>query len=111
MSEAAFNIWSLPKEQNIKALLLLLSQKVGIEHFGVTEELLPESAVRIIPITEPVEVAVFIYTYAQPAGYFGVDLEYPQQIEKYADDQTERLNELTEEQALEIIISHLELAL
>ncbi len=110
MSEAAINIWSLEKEQNIKALLLLLSQQVGQENFTLTDDPLPTSAVRIAPTLENPEVTVYLYTYAQPIGRFGVDLEYPQLIEKEADDKTERLNELDEDQALEKIIMHLELS-
>lgn len=109
MNDTNINIWSLDKEQNIKALLLLLILQVGSERFSIDNKPLPSSAIRITSLEEKPEVAVYIYTYAQPKGQFGIDLEYPILIEKEADDKTEHLNELDEAHALEIIINHLEL--
>jgi hypothetical protein len=104
------NIWSLNKDQNIKALLLLLEQRVGHGRFKILDDVPHPQAIRIIPPVARPEVAVYIYCYAQSDGHYGVDLEYPIQIELAADDKTERLNELNPDRALEMIIMHLELA-
>jgi len=101
------NIWSLNKDRNIKALLLLLEQRVGSDHFRILEDSLHLQAIRITPLVEHPEVSVYIYCYAQSPGHFGVDLEYPLLIEREANDQTEHFNELDENKALEIIIMHL----
>lgn len=103
------NIWSLDKDQNIKALLLLLQQQLGAKRVHILDEPLGNMAIRITPAQPNPDVSVYLYTYAQPAGHFGIDLEYPLLIKEAADDQTLRLNEITEDKALEIITMHLEL--
>lgn len=103
------NIWSLHKDLNLKALLLLLEQRVGQDHFTILDDVPHAQAIRITPLQTCPEVAVYIYCYAQSEGHYGVDLEYPCLIEQAADDKTERLNELDINQALEMIIMHLEL--
>lgn len=111
MKGESINIWALAKEQDLKAFLLLLTQEVGESGFSISDETLPNSAIRIAPLGPNPEVAAYIYTYAQPEGLLGVDLEYPLRMQQSADDKTERLNELAQTEALERVIAHLELAL
>lgn len=103
------NLWSLDKDQNIKALLISLEHRVGASRFHILDTGLHRQAIRIAPPVKRPEVSVYIYCYAQTPRHYGVDLEYPLLIEQEADDKTEHLNELSIEQALEKIITHLEL--
>lgn len=109
MTPVKQNIWSLNKDQNIKALLLLLEQRIGQGRIRMLDDVPHPQAIRIVPPVARPEVAVYIYCYAQAEGHYGLDLEYPIRLEMEADDKTEHLNELTQDQALEKIIMHLEL--
>ena len=105
------NLWGLDKAPSIKAILLLLQHKVGPDSFALLDVEQPnDKAVRIIPPNNPYEVSAYIYSYSQRRERYGLDLEFPYLIETRADDQTIRLNDLTDADAVEKIIEHLELS-
>ncbi|MGR9044261.1 MAG: hypothetical protein ACU83N_03130 [Gammaproteobacteria bacterium] len=110
MSQSVKNIWSLDKDPSIKAILIMLQHEVGPNGFVLLDaSLLDEKAVRIIFPPTQKELSVYIYSYAQREGRYGLDLEFPYLIETRADDQTVRLNDLTAEELLEKVIDHLEI--
>lgn len=75
------NIWSLKKDESIKLLLLLLTEKLGVASFVVAEsDDLDHRAIRLSKADEP-SVCAYIYTYGQAEGRYGVHLEL-----KVADD-------------------------
>ena len=74
---AGINIWSLDKEQNIKHLLLLLSEQLGKGTFSIDERILTgRSAVYIHQTDEP-SIRAYLFTTGQREGRYGVHLEYP----------------------------------
>ncbi len=110
MSGKTKNIWSLDKDPSIKALLLLLQHEVGPSGFMLLDEdKLNNKAVRIISPNNPGEASAYLYSYAQRKEHYGLDLEFPFLIETQADDQSIRLNDLSDEEVLEKVIDHLEL--
>lgn len=104
------NFWALAKHPSIKAILLMLQHRVGAENILLLDEdTLDSQAVRIAAPGNDGEVAVYIYTYAQREGRYGLDLEFPYLIETRADDQSIRLDDLNAERVLQLTIEHLEL--
>lgn len=104
------NFWALDKHPSIKALLLMLQHRVGPENILLLDEdKLDNQAVRIAAPGNNGEVAVYIYTYAQRAERYGLDLEFPQLIETGNDDQSIRLDDQGAEKVLRLTIAHLEL--
>jgi hypothetical protein len=110
MNSRTKNIWTLDKDLSIRAILIMLQQVVGPEGFMLLDEdKLNEKAVRIISSATRDELSAYVYSYAQREGRYGLDLEFPFLIETRADDQTIRLNDLTAEEVVEKIITHLEI--
>ena len=111
MNESVKNIWSLDKDSDIKAILILLQHEVGPNGFMLlAPELLNEKAVRIVFPPTQRELSVYLYSYAQREKHYGLDLEFPYLIESQNDDQTIRINDLTAEEVLVAIINHLEIS-
>ena len=74
-SFAAMNIWALKKDESIKLLLLLLSEKLGPGSFAVADnQELDDRAIRLSKADDPA-VCAYLYTYGQEEGYYGVHLE------------------------------------
>ncbi len=110
MTATIKNIWTLNKDPSIKSLLILLQHEIGPENFSLLNEAeLNEKAVRIIYPPTQVNLSAYIYSYAQRENHYGVDLEFPYLISAYADDQSIRLEELTAEQVLQRVITHLKI--
>ena len=110
MSTATKNIWKLDKDSDIKAILIMLQHEVGPDSFMLLDEAqLNEKAVRIVSEATQRELSAYIYSYAQRAERYGLDLEFPYLIETRADDQTIRMNDLTADEVLEKVIDHLEI--
>lgn len=110
MSTKTKNIWGLEKDPAIKAVLIMLQHKVGPNAFMLLDdELLSEKAVRIVAPNTQQELSAYLYNYAQREGRYGLDLEFPFLIRTNADDQTISLNDLTDVEALEKMIEHLEI--
>lgn len=70
------NIWSLDKQSSIKHLLLRLDESFGKNSFILVE---PEKtnlqSIRISPLDE--SMTIYLYTYGQNSGHYGVHLEFP----------------------------------
>ncbi len=101
------NIWALAKHPSIKRILLRLEQKVGPGKVIILNEALDEKAIRITSYSG--EASAYIYSYAQTEGRYGLDLEHPALIETDLNDQTKHHNELTSDQVIRLVISHLEI--
>lgn len=75
------NIWALEKDESIKVLLLLLSDRVGAANLVLSErQELDSRAVRLAKSDDPL-VSAYLYTYGQDEGRCGVHLEFPQHDE------------------------------
>ncbi len=110
MNTSIKNIWGLEKDPALKAILILLQHEVGPNKFALLDsEVLNEKAVRIINPKNQQELSAYLYNYAQREDRYGLDLEFPYLIETRADDQTIRMNDLTDNEAITKIIEHLEL--
>lgn len=109
MERGQRNIWGLAKDPSIKRILLQLEQRVGPGKFIILDEALDDKAVRITSDSDPGEATAYIYSYAQPEGRYGLDLEYPMLIETDLNDQTERHEALTTDQVIGLVIAHLEI--
>lgn len=71
------NIWALQKDESIKLLLLLLSEKLGPDSFIIAEnQTLDGRAIRLSKAGDP-SVSAYLYTYGQEEGRYGVHLELP----------------------------------
>lgn len=98
------NIWSLNKNHAVKLLLLRLA-----EHFQSAELRYPspanydDQAIRIM--SRATDMSLYVYTYGQPDGCYGIDLEYPGPSESVFTE--ERFEGLELEKALEVIAAHL----
>lgn len=72
------NIWALDKDESIKVLLLLLSEKVGADRLVLSaRQEVDGRAVRLTKAGEP-QISAYLYTYGQDEGKCGVHLEFPQ---------------------------------
>ena len=112
MNTTTKNIWSLNKDPAIKAILLMLQHEIGPNSFLLLDEQsLSDQAVRIVAPDNQKELSAYIYNYAQRAGRYGLDLEFPDLVETAVDDQTIRLNDLTAEEVIEKVAGHLEMQL
>ncbi|MDO6682090.1 MULTISPECIES: hypothetical protein [unclassified Oceanobacter] len=75
------NIWAMDKDQDIKHLLLLLTEQLGEDGFAIDERILTDlRAVYICDLDEP-EMRAYLYTLGQAPGRYGVHLEYPESSE------------------------------
>ncbi len=110
MKTSIQNLWNLEKDTSIKALLIMLQHEVGPDSFALLDnELLNEKAVRVVNPKTQRELSAYVYTYAQREGRYGLDIEFPYLIETRADDQTIRMNDLSDVEAMTKIVDHLEL--
>lgn len=110
MAISSNNIWTLEKDISISSLLIMLQHEVGADGFMLLDEtLLNEKAVRVIAPATQQELSAYIYSYAQPEGRYGLDLEFPFLIETRADDQSIRMNNLGPGEVIDKTISHLEI--
>lgn len=101
------NIWALDKATEIKALLLLLKERLIAESwFLVSEELDDRQSVRLHSTNVP-GVAAYVSLHGQNPGHFGIHLEYPilEGANRY--DNTQIAEGLNEERALELLAMHL----
>jgi hypothetical protein len=101
------NIWALKKATELKALLLLLQDRLTPETWVIASEEAGDSkSVRIHNQGEPA-LAAYISLHGQPSGYFTVHLEYPivERVGRFNNTQVaENLNEM---RALDLLVMHL----
>lgn len=102
MDEA--NIWALKKNRSVKLLLLRLGERLS---FSSTRFPAPahydDQAIRIVRKKD--NLSVYVYTYGQRVGRYGLDLEYPGVGESVFTE--ERFEGLDLEKALDIVVGHL----
>ena len=67
------NIWALRKDARIKQALLLLSERLS--GFRIDDDDPNEQAVRLTATDD--SCSVYLYTYGQNEGRYGIHLEYP----------------------------------
>ncbi|WP_349571356.1 hypothetical protein [Azotobacter salinestris] len=71
------NIWALDKHQDIRHVLLLLSEQLGPDAFGIDAMTsLDPRAIYLLHREEP-GVRAWLYTLGQSPDRYGVHLEYP----------------------------------
>lgn len=101
------NIWALDKDLSIKHLLLLLSECLGRQSFGIRDEDdLDAMAIRIYKPDEA-DLSAYIYTYGQDDERYGVHLEYPPLAETALSKNIEMQEDLDFEQLLAVLQVHL----
>ena len=77
------NIWALAKHAEIKHLLLLLDQQLGLDGFVIdTDTALDDRAIYLCH-REDAAVRAYIYTVGQMPNRYGVHLEYPTSMEPH----------------------------
>lgn len=71
------NPWALDKDDAIKAVLLMLAQRLGTEALCLAPQQPPDQrAVRLYRPEHPA-LGAYLYTYGQRDGRCGIHLEYP----------------------------------
>jgi hypothetical protein len=101
------NIWALDKAAELKVLLLLLQDRLAPEAWAMAREAADDSqSVHIQSLDEPALTA-YISLHGQPAGLFGVHLEYPIEEGMCRFDNTQIAENLDEEKALDLLAMHL----
>ncbi len=99
------NIWRLKKNPTLRVLLLRLNETLNPDQWMLPEpNMLDERAVRICQAGNP-SLSAYIFCYGQADDRYAVDLEFPE-----TEGQTpyfERFEELTLEQMLAVLSSHL----
>lgn len=74
------NIWALEKDQEIKFLLLSLTQALGVKAFSIdTAQPLDRRAIYLCH-PEVSELRAYLYSIGQSHGRYGAHLEYPGEI-------------------------------
>lgn len=71
------NIWALDKHETIKAILLVLGDRLGVDNLHLSQRQdLDWRAVRLQKPGDPL-ICAYLYTYGQDEGKCGVHLEFP----------------------------------
>lgn len=73
----SFNIWALPKDKNVRALLLKLEQRLGNGSFALSPRRCEHPGAVVLCKPDQEEVVAYLYTFGQEPGSFGLHLEYP----------------------------------
>lgn len=101
------NIWALDKDLSIKHVLLLLSESLGKQSFGIRDESeLGAMAISVYKLDEA-DMSAYIYTYGQDEERYGVHLEYPPLAETALSKSIEMQEDLDFEQLLAVLQVHL----
>ena len=107
--KANVNIWSIAKDSSIKALLLLLSDKIGAENFCISENVhLDCRAVRLYKNNDYLNSA-YIYTYGQHEGKYGIHLEFPIYEESDISNITDIYEGISFDRLVELLSTHFDL--
>lgn len=101
------NIWALDKDISIKHLLLMLSEEYGQ---GTLDMLETDDdnyrAVRIANLKDS-EASLYVFTYGQDEGHYGVHIEYPDLVETAYNNTLEIYDNLSFDMLEDLIQSHL----
>jgi len=102
------NIWSLDKDASVKHLLLLLAQVFQDEDYKIIDsELDDKQAVRLAN-PRATNAQLYIFTYGQDEGRYGVHIEYPDIKETQYRDTLEIHDNISFDQLVSIITINLE---
>lgn len=97
------NIWAYEKDISIKHLLLLLQiEFTGIPYHIQEARITTNRSVRLCNPNDN-EHSIYIYTYGQEQGRYGVHLEYANQRNRTISDIIEVFDNLTYEQLVDLI--------
>jgi hypothetical protein len=103
------NIWALEKDESIKLVLLLLTQRLGPGSFAIAEKQeLDPRAIRLAKADEPA-ISAYLYTYGQEEGAYAVHLELPAHDELDISNVLEIYEGLGFERLLDILCVHFDL--
>ncbi len=103
------NIWALDKDVRIKSVLLRLIEQLGTEGFVIKDSSAEDTHSIRLAATHASDISVYLYTYGQSEGCYGLDLEYPI-IDAMNFNQTiETQENLNFESLLQLIQMHLEM--
>jgi hypothetical protein len=101
------NLWGLKKDISIKHLLLLLQQDMGKDGFTlISADQLDNYSIRLGSTLTT--ATAYLYTYGQRADRYGLDLEYPVNVERDITQQEQSYEDLRYDWLLEILKQHLE---
>jgi hypothetical protein len=101
------NIWSLKKATELKALLLLLNDRLHIDSWEIdSDEMGDNQSVRLQSATNP-NLAAYISLHGQLPGCFAVHLEFPNHPGAGRFDNTQIAENLKQEHALQLLAMHL----
>ena len=70
------NVWAIDKEVRIKHFLIELVHRYGTNTFSLQEHPDQFQAVEVYLNDQP-ELSAYIYTFAQPAEKYAIDLKFP----------------------------------
>ncbi len=70
------NIWAINKDLNIKHFLVELVHRFGENTFSLIEHPDQYQAVEIF-LGKDAALSMYIYTFAQTPGTYGIDIKYP----------------------------------
>lgn len=100
------NVWSLPKHDSIKLVLLLLFENLGRDSFTVLDT--HPSDNRAILLAKPNEYAIraYLFTYGQDPDRYGVHLEMPDHTETNLSNIIEIYENLTLARLTEMLTIH-----
>ncbi|GAB3375511.1 hypothetical protein [Azotobacter armeniacus] len=77
------NIWALDKHQDIRHVLLLLSEQLGPGAFIIDAATSLDPRAVYLVHREEAGVRAWLYTLGQNPGHYGVHLEYPHATDTY----------------------------
>ena len=102
------NVWSLDKDITIKLLLLLIEERIGLQHFEIlSEDGLSARAVRLNDARIK-GLSAYIYTLGQQKECYGIDLEYPSFVAGSVSN-VESLEELTLDEIFDAVTHHFDI--
>jgi hypothetical protein len=96
------NVWAIEKELPLKLLLLELVQRYGENTLALNSQEQHFQAIDICKPEEP-KLSAYIFTFAQDAGRYGIDLRYPISAHNIVGEN----EDLSLDQTIEIIAIHL----
>lgn len=95
------NVWAIDKDIPLKLLLLELVHRYGENALGLNTREQHFKAIELCSLNEP-QLAAYVFTFAQDAGCYGIDLKYPISAHNIVGEN----ENLTLEQVISIIDVH-----
>lgn len=104
------NIWAFHKDISIKHLLLLLAERFKQGCYEIIDNPLDDERSIRIANSSKMGVQLYIYTYGQAEGCYGLHIEYPDLQETNYRNTIEIYENIPFEQLQTIIITELDIA-